>query len=1693
MLGQESTLEERREALLNIINIYEGHLNELRKAYEEIYGKGLVFDEARATEMIRLFEALKLFGNWSAGDNIFQNSHGVVEGNKLYKSEIGAFDVRQLGCMVECIRSSDIIPSLKNYFEKGQSWEESGLEELCGYKLRADYNYKKGLGKISIDLENDAESIFLRNYIEGFYNTHEGQNEFAEFVGAYDSFYGMLAWEEEKYPGVHNYFLSSETKEISEEDQKRYEEWYKQLGGKDLEFNRDNGYYIIDELANYYGVTTPGGYTTNVGDLNNSELELKDLTRKIIKTYVKQNDIIGDTVEAMTGYDDLTNEYGGIFSLEQDIMGLSNTVYNYKQYYKLMPYEEAKNDYLYITKYLGKQYDESYENEYLDNEWLKYLDKSEVALIDYLYHEKDKYEAKKYIDAMTDTVNQRKGMANAVRYAESLNGEYPLDDVVDTLISLNTGLLDGVVNFGEGFVNLVAADGVRDARDYELMYKMMLLSPDNDNKYTSNLSDGEKKWLSQVYSAGSSLGYMAIPTLLSYVPVVGGALSYTTLTLSSTGNNTKDLMQQGVDKSHAYLYGFTMALSETMVEKLIGGLPGGADNAGKGLFGLIKSSLGEAGEEAFQTYLSEGIACIATGEPFDLASVSKEAYEAGLMAIFTSGAMNAGGKVFIKVADTVIETSPNKFETYEEWRANIEADFRKADPDFANMLIGKPETNNVTTLDISKEKLGIDDNLRGLITTIEYDSETGKYKVNLINQKSFEVANLDTINNNTLISYLKPDNKNKNQNTNVSEETNTSNEQEVIVGESQVQGGSLGSLLGALGNFKTMAGTAFDLTMDKLTPVDEFVTKFVDGLKANNAKKQIDKLSGDELVTYMASLDADVLTKTVKDAGVEVTLLEYAWQNGYVDINTTEDGYYYNKFIIPEVAKTNATVAQICIAQNKFDSFSVNVKEFVDSLDANILLSEVSSSEFDEKMTLLEYAWENGYTEENEVFYYNTYIVPEVAKTNVDIAQMCIDRISMIKNEEVWYDYVDDIKELFNAHPDIVISAIEQKPAFILCANTDVKDRNWDILSDVLDDDPYKMKFVEGELLLSHSNLIIEKIQRNPAYLKYVCDDFKVAYPDVVFDIVQKYPHYYDDIGEIAITRIVQAEPKYLELVSDDYKNKHPNLILTAIEKSAETLKHLSFELKYNEKVFSYAFDKYGIDCIQYFNPSCYTPDVIKQIKNNLGISKNIQDARTKEYIEFIQNHSDYEVKILSECLSKNPYLYKNLNLELINSDLIMSIGEKRFEEMVGYDISNDVLQAYQKDKTRFNLFCSMINKLEENSGGNEVYFQNYISTIQTILSSSDTDISNESLNVIGSYIENNPNNSNTEFLLNVLWSYYLEGDNSLLKNDTFNIFDIKDYSDIENLRVMYIKAIESAYANFTSDSHLTKEQKNILLQAYYGISYDTAERIMEVYSESMDNISLDPKVKHILITISEVLNGTNAPHDISSFRNYDVNVYGVSILLEQYLKNAYSDFYMEKTFKVSEHDVVEKRQVNVNDKNGNPVTTDVDIYVLDDDSIAVVHAKDAYGSSEGWLVSTDDYREKYYTASEKYADRHHLSTSVVSNDKGGVANLEAIVYGYENWKIESLVFMGAMDLASYSKYGISVVTDRVDRIKFQSPQSILDNTYSGEIGYNEIVFERAGITPNYMILYDSALESVKQATYQAAFDWGIPIVMINK
>ena len=347
-------------------------------------------------------------------------------------------------------------------------------------------------------------------------------------------------------------------------------------------------------------------------------------------------------------FEELNGKVENVRMLHEDINQISAQIYNYKQLEKLLPFT-----YVAENPDFGKYLERDYASDSTIPDRLKEnLSQEEMAVYIYLLEHNGKDKANEYIDAMEDQINRRIGMRNAAEYIETMNKNGL--DIGDFFVSSGVGFYDGTKNFFDGLKDFVMADGVMSAFEYEMMYKLVYLA--ESNEFNDQLSAAEREFLKFNYQSWQAIGNMWIPSAVSFIPVVGKPLSSGLLFMSSAGNTTEGAMQQGVDATHAYLYGCLSGLSEVTFERLIGGIPG-LSNMGES---FIINCFKEGGEEFLQEWIDAGLRWMVLNEPIDLESTIGDSLYAALQGMAVSGIMQSGQKVIFKLGGTSIDFNGNE-------------------------------------------------------------------------------------------------------------------------------------------------------------------------------------------------------------------------------------------------------------------------------------------------------------------------------------------------------------------------------------------------------------------------------------------------------------------------------------------------------------------------------------------------------------------------------------------------------------------------------------------------------------------------------------------------------------------------------------------------------------------------------------------------------------------------------------------------------------------------------------------------------------------------------------------------------------------------------------------------------------------------------------------------------------------------
>lgn len=481
-------------------------------------------------------------------------------------------------------------------------------------------------------------------------------------------------------------------------------------------------YYNLKKLGLGEDVNcvTLGGNISNLLNDGTSNIDKEEIARiKNIMSQYYQNKL-----PYQTRFDENTVNYGMFDyvnarvdeynSYTSDMETITATIYNYEQAIKLLPYQSYLKD-IEFKEFFENDFQKNidkYYNKYskeIGND-SKYLTSEELALYAYLSKEISLSGAQNYLKALTDKINNAKGLEQALNFIIDRDKEGM--DLGDIFATMFTGEVDGVSRFFEGIGKLLNPTQPRTALDYKMYYLMAFLSNPKEfglgdlnlannesptldaiNGILDNLtlSDTDKQIIEKTYNIFSSAGNMLVPQLIGIAGIAGSVLSsnpavaaiarkisMALLGTSAAGHATNDAVLSGHGLLESYLYGGISGASEALFES-IGGVLGLGDTnllnfSGWSFVKEYVKSMGKEGvEEFFQEYFDAGIRALVLGEPFDLGETTRAALAAGLYGMAVAGVMNTstiaikiGNKIYNLKYDSLMNIDFSKVSSDEE-------------------------------------------------------------------------------------------------------------------------------------------------------------------------------------------------------------------------------------------------------------------------------------------------------------------------------------------------------------------------------------------------------------------------------------------------------------------------------------------------------------------------------------------------------------------------------------------------------------------------------------------------------------------------------------------------------------------------------------------------------------------------------------------------------------------------------------------------------------------------------------------------------------------------------------------------------------------------------------------------------------------------------------------------------------------
>ena len=481
-----------------------------------------------------------------------------------------------------------------------------------------------------------------------------------------------------------------------------------------------------------------------------------------------------------------------------------------------------------------------------------------------------------------------------------------------------------------------------------------------------------------------------------------------------------------------------------------------------------------------------------------------------------------------------------------------------------------------------------------------------------------------------------------------------------------------------------------------------------------------------------------------------------------------------------------------------------------------------------------------------------------------------------------------------------------------------------------------------------------------------------------------------------------------------------------------------------------------------------------------------------KEELEKLGKSSftENEANLLKKYLDHNVTLFNTLNLEILNQDIINSIGEDNLELIVRYPKLEKLIVDLSKHKEVLSVFNLTFNHLKE-------HYKFQVSLIEEIIRKLNYRLKSngykQESDMFIKLVDEKINDKNYEFTeeeKNII-SYIIL---SKIRNKE-DIFS--NYDEIKNYLNKYIKENDEIFfKNPIYDNFIQRFFGSIVYLKFK--EFNDLEKIKEKYKEVDENCSIELQLEKKSIQILENLNkikdvsikyNENKDYYIDLYKKYKKLGLEITtddlfsnLILEKYLRSIYTKALISK---ITEDKKEMKEYKTLSGKK-------YYIKELDEDFGRVVTVMEAYskGSNE------KNFYNKWNT--RKLSDNHALCYSYINQSNPGVANYKKskIIVAINDFDNESLIEMSSEDMKSTTFVPGTISFGA----KYYLPDNLANNTRNR---YSELIIELQDIKKEtYKKIQPSSVicfESVDGASIKASIELSeklgkiVPIELIDR
>ena len=286
-------------------------------------------------------------------------------------------------------------------------------------------------------------------------------------------------------------------------------------------------------------------------------------------------------------------------------------------------------------------------------------------------------------------------------------------------------------------------------------------------------------------------------------------------------------------------------------------------------------------------------------------------------------------------------------------------------------------------------------------------------------------------------------------------------------------------------------------------------------------------------------------------------------------------------------------------------------------------------------------------------------------------------------------------------------------------------------------------------------------------------------------------------------------------------------------------------------------------------------------------------------------------------------------------------------------------------------------------------------------------------------------------------------------------------------------------------DADELDDMKNIFFQKYFSLTKNDADSYLSKYFDDIQNV-LRIADNQSSITLLSLFKKIIETDDVNYLRELygNQNFYMTAeemLNVDGLLKKMYAETYVNK-LSTTTADIINSRDYRIIDYNGDKIKL---IEAGNEFSFLVHSTGTGYVKSKTSLIN-NNYVNDWYNIDARC---HGLATSYITSSNIGSAPVKdlGVLYGFTNINANDIAIMSPYDIKSYvSDYGFKSLREQ----KYMSADNMSSNTLRV---YNEVVVDRKSVKPDCVIIYDDSIPETKKNAFNAAKDWDIPVVRINK